>query len=427
MVGPLSIRGRCKSPLILFLLDRVMADETTGLTIGIPREADENERRVAIVPATVPALQKLGLRVTIESGAGVAAGFPDEMYSQRNAEVLESREAIFQQADIILHVRYLGASGDAGQQDVANVRRGQVLIGSCDPLSFPEPVMAVAEQGASAFSLELVPRITRAQSMDVLSSMATIAGYRSVLLAATAAPRMFPLLMTAAGTLKPAQVLVIGAGVAGLQAIATAKRLGAVVSGYDIRPAVREQVESLGGRFVELDVAAADTETSGGYAKEMDDDFYRRQQEAMKQVVSGCDVVITTAAIPGKQAPVLVTEEMVSAMAPGSVIVDLAAERGGNCEVTRTGETIDHQGVTVSGPVNLPSDVPVHASEMLSRNILTFLQGMIQEGALSIDLSDEVLRDTLLTQDGEVVHSRIRELLDLPELTAATAEAGSEE
>lgn len=404
-----------------------MADETTGLTIGIPREADENERRVAIVPATVPALQKLGLRVTIEAGAGVAAGFPDEMYRQRNAEVLESREAIFQQADIILHVRYLGASGDAGQQDVANVRRGQVLIGSCDPLTFPEPVMAVAEQGASAFSLELVPRITRAQSMDVLSSMATIAGYRAVLLAATAAPRMFPLLMTAAGTLKPAQVLVIGAGVAGLQAIATAKRLGAVVSGYDIRPAVREQVESLGGRFVELDVAAADTETSGGYAKEMDDDFYRRQQEAMKQVVSGCDVVITTAAIPGKQAPVLVTEEMVSAMAPGSVIVDLAAERGGNCEVTRTGETIDHQGVTVLGPVNLPSDVSVHASEMLSRNILTFLQGMIQEGALSIDLSDEVLRDTLLTQDGEVVHSRIRELLDLPELTAATAEAGSEE
>jgi NAD(P) transhydrogenase subunit alpha len=231
---------------------------------------------------------------------------------------------------------------------------------------------------------------------------------------------MFPLLMTAAGTLKPAQVLVIGAGVAGLQAIATAKRLGAVVSGYDIRSAVREQVESLGARFVELDVAAGDAETTGGYAKQMDDDFYRRQQEAMKQVVAGCDIVITTAAIPGRKAPILVTEEMVDAMAPGSVIVDLAAERGGNCEVTVAGKTIDHEGVKVLGPQNLPSDIPVHASEMLSRNVVTFLQGLIQDGQVAIDLQDQVINETLLTQDGQIVNGRVRELLELPALEPAS-------
>ena len=249
--------------------------------------------------------------------------------------------------------------------------------------------------------------------MDILSSMATIAGYRAVLLAATAAPRMFPMMMTAAGTLKPARVLVIGAGVAGLQAIATAKRLGAIVFGYDIRPAVKEQVESLGGKFVALDLSTGDAESKGGYAREMDDDFYRRQREAMKKVIADCDVVITTAAIPGKKAPVLVTTEMVEAMAPGSVIVDLAAERGGNCEVTACGQTIEHQGVKILGPVNLPSDIPVHASEMFSRNVLTFLQGMIKDGQVNLDLDDEVLKDTLLTRDGDICNDRVRELLHM--------------
>ena len=391
-----------------------MSNETSGLTAGIAREANPNERRVAIVPATVPALKKLGLNVIVQSGAGLEAGFTDSNYQDKGALLVDDRNAVFQQADIVLQVSYLGACGNAGRDDISRVREGQVFIGSCDPLTFPEPVRQLAEKKVIGFSLELVPRITRAQSMDILSSMATIAGYRAVLLAATTAPRMFPMLMTAAGTLKPARVLVIGAGVAGLQAIATAKRLGAIVYGYDIRPAVKEQVESLGGKFVELDISTGDAETKGGYAREMDDDFYRRQQEAMKKVVADCNIVITTAAIPGRKAPVLVTTDMVDAMAPGSVIVDLAAERGGNCEVTVSGQTIVHNGVTVVGPENLASDIPVHASEMFSRNVLTFLQGMIKEGQLNIDLQDEVLRDTLMTRDGEVCHPRIRDLLDLP-------------
>ncbi len=403
-----------------------MTHETPGLTVGIPREVTPGERRVAIVPATVPALRKLGLNVVVESGAGVESGFSDEVYREKQATIAESRDDVYQQADIILHVQFLGAAGESATADLERIRSEQILIGSCDPLTFPASIRDLADRGASGFALELVPRITRAQSMAVLSSMATIAGYRAVLLAATAAPRMFPLMMTAAGTLKPAQVLVIGAGVAGLQAIATARRLGALVSGYDIRPAVREQVESLGARFVELDVSAGDTETKGGYAKEMDDDFYRRQQEAMKKVIADCDIVITTAAIPGRKAPVLVTEPMVSAMAAGSVIVDLAAERGGNCEVTVAGETVDHGGVKVLGPVNLASDVPVHASEMLSRNILTFLQGMISDGELKIDLTDEVLRETLLTRDGQVENARVRELLDLPPLEPAESDSSAD-
>jgi NAD(P) transhydrogenase subunit alpha len=259
--------------------------------------------------------------------------------------------------------------------------------------------------------------------MDILSSMATVAGYRAVLLAATAAPRMFPLMMTAAGTLKPARVLVIGAGVAGLQAIATAKRLGAVVLGYDIRPAVREQVESLGGKFVELDLETAQSEGQGGYAKQMDEDFYRRQREAMKKVIADCDVVITTAAIPGRKAPILVTTEMIEAMAPGSVVVDLAAERGGNCEPTQAGCTITHNGVTILGPCNVPSDVPVHASEMFSKNIVTFLQLLVPKGQLKVDTSDEIVRETLLTRGGEVVNPRIRELLSLPPLNSPAESA----
>ena len=390
-----------------------MSQETPGLTVGIPREADPHERRVAVVPSTVPALIKLGLKVIIESGAGVESGFTDDAYREKQA-LVDTRDQVFQQADIILQVQYLGAAGERGQDDLHRFRNGQVLIGSCDPLTFPEPIQNMADQGAIGFSLELVPRITRAQSMDVLSSMATIAGYRAVLLAATAAPRMFPMLMTAAGTIKPAKVLVIGAGVAGLQAIATAKRLGAVVSGYDIRPAVKEQVESLGGRFVELDVSAGEAETKGGYAKEMDDDFYRRQQEAMKKVVADCDVVITTAAVPGKQAPILITGEMVAGMAPGSVIVDIAAERGGNCELTQPGENVVEHGVKILGVVNLPSTVPFHASQMYAHNISTFVQHLAPEGELQLDMEDEITRETLVAREGQIVNPRVRELIEGP-------------
>ena len=401
-------------PVLLHTLkDRGMSADDTLLTVAVPAECAPTERRVALVPAMVPILVKSGLRVVVQSGAGVQAGFPDEQYSEKGADVVADRSELLHQADIVLQVNALGASGAHAEQSSQDLQDGQVLISSCDPLTYPEPVKAVAEQGVTAFSLELVPRITRAQSMDILSSMATIAGYRAVLLAAIAAPRMFPLMMTAAGTLKPARVLIIGAGVAGLQAIATSKRMGAVVYGYDIRPAVREQVESLGGKFVELDLENDQAEAKGGYAKEMDADFYRRQQEAMKKVIADCDIVITTAAIPGKKAPVLVTTEMVDAMSPGSVVVDLAAERGGNCEVTVAGETIDHNGVTVLGPCNLPSDIPVHASEMFSKNVVTFLQLMIKDGQLNIDTEDEILRDTLLTRAREVVNNRVRELLGM--------------
>lgn len=383
------------------------------LIVAVPREADSAESRVALVPSAVSAIAKLGASVCIQAGAGQNAGFPDALYVEKGATVVEDRAELFKKADILLQVRSLGACVESGKADADLYQVGQVLVSSCDPLTFPSEIRQIGDKGVTSFSLELVPRITRAQSMDILSSMATVAGYRAVLLAAAASPRMFPMMMTAAGTLKPARVLVIGAGVAGLQAIATAKRLGAVVYGYDIRPAVREQVESLGAKFVELDLETDESESKGGYAKEMNDDFYRRQQEAMKRVIAECDVVITTAAIPGKKAPTLVTTDMVEAMAPGSVVMDLAAERGGNCEVTQPGETIRHNGVTVLGPCNLPADVPAHASEMFSRNVLTFLQLMIKEGQLNIDTEDEIIRDTLLTRGREVVNNRVRELLDM--------------
>ncbi len=385
---------------------------TQSIILGVPREADPNERRVALVPAAIPGLKKTGARVVIQANAGLAAGFPDEQYIAKGATIVTDRHEVFGQADIILQVRSLGACVEFADTDVKLLRKDQVLIAGCEPLWCPDLISQAAATGATVFSLELVPRITRAQSMDILSSMATIAGYRAVLLAAIESPRMFPMMMTAAGTLKPARVLVIGAGVAGLQAIASAKRMGAVVYGYDIRPAVKEQVESLGGKFVVLDVKAESTESAGGYARQMSDEFYRQQREALKQVIADCDVVITTAAIPGKKAPVLVTREMVEAMAPGSVVVDIAAERGGNCEVTVADEAIDINGVKVLGPVNLPSSIPVHASEMFSRNITTFLMPIISSGAVKIDTSDEIIHDTLVARNGAVVHERVRELLN---------------
>ena len=314
-------------------------------------------------------------------------------------------------------MRTAGANPEAGSADIPSMRAGQIVIGLCEPLSPGTGLPALAAQGVTTFALELIPRITRAQSMDVLSSMATIAGYQAVLLAATSLPRMFPMLMTAAGTVAPAKVLVIGAGVAGLQAIATARRLGAKVEAYDVRPAVKEQVQSLGAKFVELPLETTGAEDKGGYAKAQDEAFYTRQRELLGRVVAANDVVITTAAVPGQKAPVLVTADMVAGMAPGSVIVDLAAERGGNCELTRANETVRAGEVTVLGPTNLASALPYHASQMYAKNITTFLLAMLKKGELTINTDDEVVRDTLVTRNGDVVHPRVRQAHGLPALT----------
>jgi H+-translocating NAD(P) transhydrogenase subunit alpha len=346
--------------------------------------------------------------VIVEQDAGAAAGFPSSAYEQAGATVA-ARDAVFSTADIILQVRSV-------PPDAARLRKGQAVIGFADPLGEPNAIRVLAQAGVTAFSMELMPRITRAQSMDALSSMATIAGYKAVLMAANHLPRMFPMLMTAAGTLTAARVFIVGVGVAGLQAIATARRLGGRVEAYDVRPAVKEQVQSLGARFVEMPLETADSEDKGGYAKAQDESFYRRQRELMLKVVAGSDVVITTALIPGKKAPILVTTEMVDGMAPGSVVVDLAAERGGNCELTRPDEVVVYKGVTILGPSNPPSLVPNHASQMYSKNITTFLAHLLgkdgaKKASLELDLSDEITRETLLTRDGDVVHARVKDLL----------------
>lgn len=376
------------------------------MIIGVMREVFPGEKRVALVPGAVPALTKAGFEVVVESGAGQAAGYPDSQYREKGAQVVATREEALA-ADILLRVRAAGAEGPHGASDLTALKPGQVVIGLCDPLGRPEAVAQWAARGITLFALELLPRITRAQSMDVLSSMATVAGYRAVLLAAATLPRMFPMLMTAAGTLTPARVFVIGAGVAGLQAIATARRLGAVVSAYDVRPAVKDQIQSLGARFVEMPLQAAEAETAGGYARQLDEDFYRRQRELMHQVVAESDVVITTAAIPGKRAPVLVTEPMVAAMAPGSVIVDLAAERGGNCELTQPDQIVVRHGVTILGPTNLPAEVPYHASQMYARNLTNFVLHLAKDGRLEPDWLDPIVSETLVARDGQVVHPRL--------------------
>ena len=391
-----------------------MADANTPLVVGIPRETFPDESRVAAVPKTIGQLTKAGCRVLVENEAGFAAGFTNESYTEKGAELVDTRDAIFSQADIVLQVRAGGANPSVGQSDLELCREGQILIAMCDPLSEPQAIEQLAGRGVSAFAMELLPRITRAQSMDVLSSMATIAGYKAVLLAANTLPQMFPMLMTAAGTVSAAKVFIVGAGVAGLQAIATAKRLGAIVRAYDVRSAVKEQVESLGGKFVEFDLQSA--EGQGGYAKAMDEEFYRKQREMMLKVVAENDVVITTAAVPGKKAPTLITTEMVHAMAPGSVVVDVAAERGGNCELTQPGETVVENGVQILGPMNLPSAIPKHASEMYAKNLATFLihlkKTVLDDGELSPNVEDEIIRETLITHGGQVTNDRVRELLN---------------
>jgi NAD(P) transhydrogenase subunit alpha len=385
-------------------------DRKQPMIIAVAKETFPGERRVALVPGVIASLTKVGLQVKIQAGAGEAAGFRDADFVAKGAEIVASREAVFD-ADCVLQVRALGTNPQAALADLPLIKPQQLIIGLCDPLGMPQQARAIAERGATLFSLEMIPRITRAQSMDVLSSMATVAGYRAVLLAAISLPKMFPLLTTAAGTLTPAKVFIIGAGVAGLQAIASARRMGAVVSAYDARPAVKEQVQSLAAKFIELAVDTSQAEGQGGYAKDLGEETLRRQQEQLTPIVAQSDVVISTAAVPGKKAPVLITASMVAGMAAGSVIVDLAAERGGNCESTVAGETVVRDGVTIIGSTNLPSDVAYHASQMFAKNVTTFLLHLLKDGLPQFDMEDQITRDTLITRNGEIVHPRVKEAL----------------
>jgi len=384
--------------------------------IGVPKESYPGDRRVAIVPAVLPTLAKAGFEVHIQSGAGFEAGYPDSQYTDKGAKMVPDRAAVFAGADIVVQILCYGANDKTGKEDVPLYRRDQILVGFLRPFGLLEVVQAVATSGVTSFSIELMPRTTRAQSMDALSSLATVAGYKAVLLAADTHPRIFPMLTTAAGTVTPARVFIIGCGVAGLQAIATSRRLGAVTSAYDLRPAVKEQVQSLGGRFVELPIEAKDAQDARGYATAQGEEFYRKQRELLGKTVQESDVVITTAVIPGKKSPVLVTEEMVKGMALGSVVVDLAAERGGNCEITEPGETIVKHGVTIIGAINLAQGVPYHASMMYARNVTAFLTHLIKDQKVNLNLEDEIVRETLLTRGGEIVQARVREFFKLPAL-----------
>lgn len=384
------------------------------MIIGVPKETYPGERRVALVPMVIPALTKAGFEVIVETDAGIQAGYPDSQYTEKGAQIVTTRSSLFEKADIVLQVLAYGSNDITGKNDLPLLRRNQILIGFLRPFGSREVIQEIAGSGVTAFSVELVPRTTRAQSMDALSSMGTICGYKAVLIAADSHPRIFPMLTTAAGTITPARVFVIGAGVAGLQAIATARRLGAVASAYDLRPAAKEQVQSLGGRFIELPIEAKDAQDARGYARAQDENFYQRQRELLGRVVKDNDVVITAAVIPGKTSPVLVTEEMVKSMAPGSVIFDLAAERGGNCELTKAGATVVRHGVTIIGAINVASGVPYHASQMYARNVTAFLLYIIKEQKLQLNLNDEIVRETLVTHGGEVVNARVREFFGMP-------------
>ena len=389
------------------------------MIIGVPKESYPGERRVALVPVAIPNLIKAGMEVVVESGAGEQAGYPDATYIEKGAKVLPDRAAVFGAADIVAQVLSYGSNDITGKADLPLYKPAQTVIGFLRPFGSAEVVQQIAHAGVTSFSVELMPRTTRAQSMDALSSMATVCGYKSVLLAAETSPRIFPMMTTAAGTITPARVFVIGAGVAGLQAISTARRLGAVASAYDMRPAAKEQVQSLGGRFVELPIEAQNAQDARGYGVAQDESFYARQRELLTKVVAESDIVITAAVIPGKKSPVLITADMVKGMAPGSVIVDLAAERGGNCELTKTGETVKVGGVTIIGAINLASSVPYHASQMYARNLMTYLTYMVKDGKLQINLQDEIVRETLITRGGEVVNARVREFFKMPALAPA--------
>jgi H+-translocating NAD(P) transhydrogenase subunit alpha len=372
------------------------------LSAGVPREIDPHERRVALVPDVVARLVKDGWELRVERGAGADAFLPDSAFEAAGARMVDRDEAFG--AEVMACVQAPTGA------DLARLRPGQVVVGFLRPLDDAAGMAALAETGATALAMELVPRTTRAQKMDALSAMGTIAGYRAVLMAADALPKFFPLLTTAAGTLRPAKVLVLGAGVAGLQAIATARRLGAVASAYDVRAAAREQVESVGGRFIELDLDTAGAEGAGGYAKALDEDRQRRQIELLVPHVGAADVVITTALVPGIRAPLLVSEDAVRAMAPGSVIVDIAAPNGGNCALTRPGETVDADGVRIFGPLNVAADMPLHGSQMYARTVTAMLAEFVRDGVFTTDFDDEIFAGACVTHDGRIVHERVRAL-----------------
>ncbi|MBI4902211.1 MAG: Re/Si-specific NAD(P)(+) transhydrogenase subunit alpha [Acidobacteria bacterium] len=379
-----------------------------ALIVGVLKETAPGERRVALTPKAMDLLVKMGAEIWVERGAGEAAGFPDGEYEARGCKWAASAQEVSQRAQVVFAVRV----------PLQGFHSSNIVVGFCDPLSEPRQMVTFAETGATLFSVEMVPRITRAQSMDALSSMASIAGYKAVLLGADALPRMFPMMMTAAGTIPAAKALVLGAGVAGLQAIATARRLGAVVMGYDVRAAVKEQIESLGAKFLDIRIDGSG-EGEGGYAKQLTEAQIQSQRDQMAAALKQQDVVITTAAVPGRRAPILITKAMAEAMAPGSVIVDIAAERGGNCELTRAGETVVHNGVSIIGPVNIPSSVPYHASLMYSRNLVTFLKNMVtKEGALKLDTNDEIVRESMVAHGGKVVHPRVQALLSPAKVNA---------
>jgi NAD(P) transhydrogenase subunit alpha len=372
------------------------------MIVGVPKETAPNERRVALVPDLVPKLVRARLEVVVQPDAGAAAGYPDAAYRDQGARLADDALAT---ADVLLKVQ------PPTVEEAGRIKEGATLIGFLQPYGNAAGIRALAARKVTAFAMELMPRITRAQAMDALSAMSTASGYKAVLIAAARLPKFFPLLMTAAGTVSPARVFIIGAGVAGLQAVGTAKRLGAVVEAYDTRPVVKEQVESLGAKFVELALETKDAEDKTGYAKAQSEEFYRRQQEMMGKVVAAADVVIPTALVPGKRAPVLITEEMVRGMRPGSVIVDLAAEQGGNCALTEPGQEVVKHGVTIIGPLNLPSTLPFHASQMYARTVTNYLNHLLKDGAIRLDLTDELTRGPLVTHQGEVVHEVVKQAL----------------
>ena len=381
------------------------------MIIGVPTESLPNEHRVAIIPAAVPALIETGLDVLVQKGAGEKASFADAEYQKHGARLAPDRVQLFSSTDVLLKVHNLTTEGK--DSEINMLHAGQTLIGLLNPLGDPTTIEQLAVKGITSFALEFLPRISRAQSMDALTSMAMMAGYKASLISANTIKKMYPMMMTAAGTITPAKVFVVGAGVAGLEAIATSHRLGAVVHAYDVRPAVKEQVESLGAKFVELELNTEETEGSGGYAQVMDEDFYHRQRELMAQVVAQSDVVITTALIAGAKAPMLITEEAVRGMSSGSVIIDLAAEGGGNCELTQAGKTIQVHGVTIIGSVNLASAIPHHSSQLYAKNLTSFLKNLIKDGEIQVNCTDPIIMDTLLTHQGKVVNPRLNELLGL--------------
>ena len=397
------------------------------MIIGVPKEIVAGETRVALIPPNVKKLAERSVSCLIESGAGLAAGHSDDDYRAAGAEIAANADELFAKSDIVVRIHGLSHDADQRSAEIQRLRKDQMLIAMMDPLAQPEIAQQFADAGVTAVAMELVPRISRAQSMDVLSSMATLGGYRAVLLAASHAPRILPMMMTAAGTLQPSRVLILGAGVAGLQACATAKRLGAVVEAYDIRPAAQDQIRSVGATPIILDEPSDEAEGKGGYAKELTPEQQAEQQRQLTEVMARQDIIITTAAVPGKKSPILVTEEQVKAMKRGSVIVDLAAERGGNCALTQAGETVEVHGVTILGPTNLPAAIPLHGSQMYGNNITTLLAHLIDEkGNLSLDFNDEIVAETVIAHQGEIPQAMMRQLLNLPELSPPPSESAAE-